>query len=96
MGHSPPKILTTLHARERMKLRSISKEDVLLTIKNPDIERNAGVGCIEATKKFDTGRVLKKEVRVIWKKENNNKVIITVFCKYLSTQKYGKISNKIR
>lgn len=97
MGYFSPKIVyLTKHARERMELRDISKDDIKLTLKNPDIELDAGGGMVMAKKKFNVAEKMAREIHVIWKIENGRKLIITVHSNYQLIKEYGKIPNKIR
>lgn len=64
----------TKHALERMRIRSITKEEIIDTINNPDKETNDSFGNIIVQK------VEKKYLlRVFYYIEKNSKIIITAY-----------------
>jgi len=64
----------TKHALERMKIRSITKEEIIETINNPENELNDSYGNIIAHK-------IKKKylLRVFYYNEEDSKVVITAY-----------------
>ncbi|KKL68950.1 hypothetical protein LCGC14_2119860 [marine sediment metagenome] len=64
----------TKHALERMKIRGITKEEIVDTINNPEKEVNDSFGNIIAHK------VKKKYLlRVFYYNEENSKIVITAY-----------------
>ncbi len=64
----------TKHALERMKIRGITKEEIVDTINNPEKEVNDSFGNIIAHK------VKKKYLlRVFFYNEENSKIVITAY-----------------
>jgi len=64
----------TKHALERMKIRSITKEEIIDTINNPDKKTNDSFGNIivqKVEKKF--------LLRVFYYIEENSKIVITAY-----------------
>lgn len=67
-------IIYTNHAEERATKRFIKKEWVENTIKNPDRLIDVAYGRKQAIKKINN-----EEISVIYVKEDNNFIVITVF-----------------
>ena len=64
----------TKHALERMKIRDITKEEVIDTINNPEKQLNDSFGNIVVHK------VKKKYLlRIFYYREENSKIVITAY-----------------
>jgi len=64
----------TKHALERMKIRNISKEEIIDTINNPDKETKDSFGNI-IVQKAEKNYLL----RVFYFNEENSKIVITAY-----------------
>jgi len=72
-------IIFSKHALKRMELRGITKERVIEAIKNPDIEEDWYNDRIMCRKKHSPSPNCRMELRVMYKRIKNNKLIITAY-----------------